>query len=99
MALYDKDPKLPLTRMENLVLQCVFSGMPSQEVARILCVSRRTVDWHLYFSYRKLGVSNRMAAARRASALGALRPLQGDEAALLNSNGDLPVAEHMACEP
>jgi DNA-binding NarL/FixJ family response regulator len=52
------------------VLSGVSEGMSSADVANLLCISKRTVDFHLANVYRKLGVTNRMAAHRAAIAHG-----------------------------
>lgn len=59
-----------LTSRELEILNLIFSGRASSEVASLLCVSKRTVDFHLGKAYAKLGVSNRVQAYRRATELG-----------------------------
>lgn len=59
-----------LTSRELEILNLIFSGKASSEVAELLCVSKRTVDFHLGKAYAKLGVSNRVQAYRRATELG-----------------------------
>lgn len=59
-----------LTSREIEILNLIFSGRASVEVAELLCVSKRTVDFHLSKAYAKLGVSNRVQAFKRASELG-----------------------------
>jgi DNA-binding CsgD family transcriptional regulator len=65
-----------LTRREREVLVLIGQGHRSQEVAEMLVVSKRTVDFHLANIYHKLRVSNRLQAFRKASELG-LIPFQG----------------------
>jgi LuxR family transcriptional regulator len=59
-----------LTDREREILKLIFEGRCSSEVASTLCVSKRTVDFHLARAYVKLGVSNRFQAFRRAVELG-----------------------------
>jgi len=59
-----------LTDREREILKLIFDGRCSSEVASTLCVSKRTVDFHLARAYVKLGVSNRFQAFRRAVELG-----------------------------
>lgn len=59
-----------LTDREREILKLIFEGKCSSEVAQTLCVSKRTVDFHLARAYVKLGVSNRFQAFRRAVELG-----------------------------
>jgi len=59
-----------LTEREREILKLIFEGRCSNEVAQVLCVSKRTVDFHLARAYVKLGVSNRFQAFRRAVELG-----------------------------
>ncbi|MCC6446545.1 MAG: helix-turn-helix transcriptional regulator [Armatimonadetes bacterium] len=59
-----------LTKREVQVLTLIIEGRASQEVADILYVSKRTVDFHLANIYEKLQVSNRLQAFRRATRLG-----------------------------
>ncbi len=59
-----------LTTREIEILNLIFSGRPSSEVAEILCVSKRTVDFHLSKAYGKLGVSNRVQAFKKAFDMG-----------------------------
>jgi DNA-binding CsgD family transcriptional regulator len=63
-----QDPKL--TKRELEVLTLVIEGKSSKEVAEILFVSKRTVDFHLANIYEKLEVTNRVQAFRRAARLG-----------------------------
>lgn len=59
-----------LTDRERDILKLIFDGKCSNEVAETLCVSKRTVDFHLARAYVKLGVSNRFQAFKRAVELG-----------------------------
>lgn len=54
-----------LTNREKEVLSMISEGMSSQEVADKLCISKRTVDFHLGNIYEKFNVANRVQAVRR----------------------------------
>lgn len=56
----------PLTARQLDVLRCIANGMDTNEAARHLQLSAKTVDKHLENIYRRLGVSSRMAAVARA---------------------------------
>jgi DNA-binding CsgD family transcriptional regulator len=60
-------PNLPasLTISERRVLHAVAAGSSNAEIAVTFCIAESTVRKHLENSYRKLGVSNRMAAVAR----------------------------------
>ena len=60
------------SKREIEVLRLLASGKTSREVAEQLELSRRTVDNHAGRFYKKLGVSNRVQAVRRAVELGIL---------------------------
>ena len=72
MSLSSSDSEIlsRLTEREREILRLIFDGKCSNEVAGILCVSKRTVDFHLARAYVKLGVSNRFQAFKRAIQLG-----------------------------
>ena len=63
-----------LTKREVEILSLIREGRVSKEVADLLFVSKRTVDFHLSSIYEKLDVHNRMAAVHRASQLDLLSP-------------------------
>ena len=69
----DEEVLARLTDREREILKHIFDGKCSSEVAKILCVSKRTVDFHLARAYVKLGVSNRFQAFKRAVDLGIIR--------------------------
>ena len=83
MAMNDRRPEeeaIKLTKREIEVLTLVIEGKSSKEVADMLYVSKRTVDFHLANIYDKLQVTNRVQAFRRAARLGLIPfdPLSGD---------------------
>lgn len=55
-----------LTRREMQVLSLAKTGRSSLQIAELLYVSKRTVDFHLANCYGKLGVANRIAAINEA---------------------------------
>ncbi len=65
-----QDEPIKLTKREVEVLTLVIEGKSSKEVADLLFVSKRTVDFHLANIYDKLQVTNRVQAFRRAARLG-----------------------------
>ena len=71
----EEEVAVRLTKREIEVLCLVIEGMSSKDMAVALCVSKRTVDFHLANIYEKLQVSNRVQAFRRATTLG-LIPLK-----------------------
>ena len=58
-----KQTKPQLTPKETEILTIVSKGASNQEVSKKLGIKRRTVQSHLYYIYKKLGVSNRIQAA------------------------------------
>jgi DNA-binding CsgD family transcriptional regulator len=70
LSLNDQEVLSRLTEREREILRLIFDGKCSNEVASILCVSKRTVDFHLARAYVKLGVSIRFQAFKRALQLG-----------------------------
>jgi DNA-binding NarL/FixJ family response regulator len=70
-----------LTPRELQVLRLVGAGLTARQIARELSLQERTVTTHLQHIYRKLRVSNRVAALRAASRAGILDPSPvGDDA-------------------
>ncbi|HZP81624.1 MAG TPA: helix-turn-helix transcriptional regulator [Chthonomonadaceae bacterium] len=61
-----------VSRREIEVLRLVSAGKTSQQIADLLFVSKRTVDFHLQNLYEKLNASNRVQALCRALQLGIL---------------------------
>lgn len=64
----------PLTQSELRVLTLLSEGLANSEVAARLHLSENTVKFHAGNIYRKLGVRNRLEAARSAAARGLLQP-------------------------
>ncbi|NUG02817.1 LuxR family transcriptional regulator AbaR [Acinetobacter oleivorans] len=63
---------LYLTNREKEVLRWTAEGKTSAEIAQILGVTERTVNFHLGNSMQKLNVNNKISAAIRAVILGIL---------------------------
>ena len=61
-----------LTPREVEILTYIVEGYSSKQVADLLFVSKRRVDFHLDNIYEKLNVTNRMQALQRAVRLGLL---------------------------
>lgn len=62
-----------LTPRERQVIQAAADGLTARQIGRRLGMSERTVTTHLTRIYRKLGVSNRVAALAAAGRSQALR--------------------------
>ena len=75
MSTASRGIKVPLTDREAEVLNYVLEGRSSKEVARLLFVSKRTIDFHLTNIYHKLHVTNRVQAVLRAAQLGLVEPM------------------------
>ena len=59
-----------------------------REIANELCISRKTVDTHLYRIHRKLGLRTSAELVRLASGLGLTHAGRTREGAVIASNGD-----------
>ncbi|HEX5954839.1 MAG TPA: LuxR C-terminal-related transcriptional regulator [Solirubrobacterales bacterium] len=57
-------PPSGLTAQECRVLELVAAGLSNADVATRMCLAPSTVRKHLEHAFRKLGVSNRLAAAK-----------------------------------
>jgi LuxR family maltose regulon positive regulatory protein len=62
----------PLSRQEQRVLRLLVAGRSNPEIARELVVSVNTIRTQVQSIYRKLGVSNRIAASEAARSLNLL---------------------------
>ena len=60
----DREPVGSLTQREKEILRLLRDGLPNKSIARQLNVSEVTVKSHLCHVFRKLGVQNRVQAAR-----------------------------------
>lgn len=61
-----------LSKRELEVLRLVAQGYSNRQIGRELCISARTVGFHVENILRKLAVQNRAEAAAKAMALGYL---------------------------
>jgi DNA-binding CsgD family transcriptional regulator len=57
------EPAAPLTARENEVAELVADGMTNAEIARMLNLSRRTIEVHLDHVRQKLGARSRVGVA------------------------------------
>lgn len=71
------DQNNALTAKEQEVLIWIAAGKTMGEIASILEISPNTVGFHQKNIYRKLDVSNRVSAARKARSLGLTGPEDG----------------------
>lgn len=62
----------PLTKREREVLQLVAGGLPNKQIAVVLSISERTVNFHITSFLRKLGADNRAQAVAIAARRGLL---------------------------
>jgi DNA-binding NarL/FixJ family response regulator len=69
-----------LTDRELTILKSVAKGLSNGLIARELSVTEQTVKFHLTNVYRKLGVPNRLSAARYAYETGLVRAAGDDPA-------------------
>ena len=51
-----------LTRRETEILQLVLAGWTNKAIAAEICVSEKTVEFHLGHIYTKIGMRTRMQA-------------------------------------
>lgn len=69
-----QSPSPTLTERERECLRWVADGKSSWEIARVLNLSERTVNFHIGRIMQKLDVCNRQHAVARATLLGLLQP-------------------------
>lgn len=70
----DQCRSIRLTPRETVTLDLLGDGLTAAAIGRRLAISERTVQKHLQRVYAKLGVTDRLAAVRRAESLGVLSP-------------------------
>ncbi|MER5419344.1 helix-turn-helix transcriptional regulator [Streptosporangium roseum] len=63
----DEDPLGGLTPQERRIIRLAAAGVSNREIAAQLFLSTRTVEYHLYRAYPKLGVSSRQDLRRKIS--------------------------------
>lgn len=63
-------PECRLTPRETEILKWSAMGKTAGDIAAILCLSERTVGFHIKSTFNKLGVNNKIAAVLRASKAG-----------------------------
>lgn len=64
------DPASKLTPRETEILKWSAMGKTAADIATILCLSERTVGFHICSCFKKLGVNNKIAAVLCASKAG-----------------------------
>lgn len=62
-----------LTSREEEILRLVLSGQTNKSIAALICVSEKTVEFHLSHIYTKIGKRNRMQAGVWAMQQGIFR--------------------------
>lgn len=65
-------PAHTLTPRETEILKWSAMGKTASDIATILCLSERTVGFHISSTFKKLGVNNKIGAVLAASKLGCL---------------------------
>ena len=60
----------PLTRREGEILHLIVSGKTNKEIARMICRTERTVEYHRNRLMRKVGANNAADLVNRAIAMG-----------------------------
>jgi DNA-binding CsgD family transcriptional regulator len=65
---------IEFTPRETVTLDLLGQGLTAAAIGRRMTISERTVQKHLQRVYSKLGVTDRLAAVRRAEFLGVLGP-------------------------
>jgi DNA-binding NarL/FixJ family response regulator len=75
-----KEPRTELTERETEIVQLVGKGLSNAEVGRRLLVTEQTVKFHLSNIFRKLNVTNRTQASRRAERMNLLHEDSGADA-------------------
>ncbi len=60
----------PLTRRETQILQSILAGRTNKQIARALCRSRRTIEYHRHRLMRKLNAHSAADLVRGAIAMG-----------------------------
>ncbi|NUW43342.1 helix-turn-helix transcriptional regulator [Nonomuraea rhodomycinica] len=63
----DEDPLGGLTPQERRIVRLAAAGVSNREIAAQLFLSTRTVEYHLYRAYPKLGVNSRQDLRRKIS--------------------------------
>ena len=59
---------MTLTKAERPVAEMAVAGASNRSIADTLCLTVRTVEYHLTSVYRKLGVTGRAGLAQRLAA-------------------------------
>jgi DNA-binding CsgD family transcriptional regulator len=76
---YGRTVSVYLTPTERTIAEQAARGARNDEIAGIVGLSRRTVEWHLSRVYRKLGLRSRTELAARVAAHADLRISPGPD--------------------
>ena len=87
-----------LSVREREVFRLAAECLITREIANELCISRKTVDTHLYRIHRKLGLRTSAELVRLASGLGLTHAGRTREGASA-SNGEAPAGQWMEEQP
>ncbi len=60
----------PLTKTEVKILRFILEGKSSREIANLQNRAKRTIDFHRWKIYRKLGVDNLLGLLKRSAEMG-----------------------------
>ncbi|MHC4425096.1 MAG: response regulator transcription factor [Planctomycetota bacterium] len=60
----------PLTKSETRILQSILAGKTNKQIARMLCRSRRTIEYHRNRLMRKLNAHSAAELVKQAIAMG-----------------------------
>jgi len=77
--------RVQLSRREREILELVAAGLGNDLIAERLYISPHTIKTHLYNIFRKIGVKNRLQAARWMQNLGMITLASGDSSSLAPS--------------
>lgn len=67
-----QSPSQILSEHEKRVVELIYKGLTNKEIAHLLGITPRTVEYHIGKIFKKLEVTNRTAAAIVAKKMGLL---------------------------
>lgn len=68
----------PLTKTELKILRFILEGKSSREIANLQKRAKRTIDFHRWKIYRKLGVENLLGLFKRSAEMGLVQLSKND---------------------
>jgi FixJ family two-component response regulator len=68
----------PLTKTEVKILRFILEGKSSREIADLQNRAKRTIDFHRWKIYRKLGVDNLLGLLKRSAEMGLVQLSKND---------------------